>query len=246
MSILSYNFIIVIIGDDMKRNTIIALIFTLTFLFSLCLSQTVHKTEKISGTVINDKVNLVIDAGHGGEDCGTIGTDGALEKDINLAIALNLHDFARVCGYSANLTRGGDYLVYSEDDDRSRSDLYNRFDYINSFDNPVLISIHQNHFDDEREWGMQVWYSPNDDVSKILADEILNYTKHNIQPENKRENKKSDSSYYIIHKAKVPSVMVECGFMSNKAENEKLKNEIYQKDIAFSVFAGFNEYIDKV
>lgn len=230
----------------MKRNTIIALIFTLTFLFSLCLSQTVHKTEKISGTVINDKVNLVIDAGHGGEDCGTIGTDGALEKDINLAIALNLHDFARVCGYSANLTRGGDYLVYSEDDDRSRSDLYNRFDYINSFDNPVLISIHQNHFDDEREWGMQVWYSPNDDVSKILADEILNYTKHNIQPENKRENKKSDSSYYIIHKAKVPSVMVECGFMSNKAENEKLKNEIYQKDIAFSVFAGFNEYIDKV
>lgn len=230
----------------MKRNTIIALIFTLTFLFSLCLSQTVHKTEKISGTVINDKVNLVIDAGHGGEDCGTIGTDGALEKDINLAIALNLHDFARVCGYSANLTRNGDYLVYSEDDDRSRSDLYNRFDYINSFDNPVLISIHQNHFDDEREWGMQVWYSPNDDVSKILADEILNYTKHNIQPENKRENKKSDSSYYIIHKAKVPSVMVECGFMSNKAENEKLKNEIYQKDIAFSVFAGFNEYIDKV
>ena len=246
MSILSYNFIIVIIGDDMKRNTIIALIFTLTFLLSLCLSQTVHKTEKISGTVINDKVNLVIDAGHGGEDCGTIGTDGALEKDINLAIALNLYDFARVCGYSANLTRGGDYLVYSEDDDRSRSDLYNRFDYINSFDNPVLISIHQNHFDDEREWGMQVWYSPNDDVSKILADEILNYTKHNIQPENKRENKKSDSSYYIIHKAQVPSVMVECGFMSNKAENEKLKNEIYQKDIAFSVFAGFNEYIDKV
>ncbi len=246
MSILSYNFIIVIIGDDMKRNTIIALIFTLTFLFSLCLSQTVHKTEKISGTVINDKVNLVIDAGHGGEDCGTIGTDGALEKDINLAIALDLYDFARVCGYSANLTRGGDYLVYSEDDDRSRSDLYNRFDYINSFDNPVLVSIHQNHFDDEREWGMQVWYSPNDDVSKILADEILNYTKHNIQPDNKRENKKSDSSYYIIHKAKVPSVMVECGFMSNKAENEKLKNEIYQKDIAFSVFAGFNEYIDKV
>lgn len=230
----------------MKRNTIIALIFTLTFLFSLCLSQAVHKTEKISGTVINDKVNLVIDAGHGGEDCGTIGTDGALEKDINLAIALDLYDFARVCGYSANLTRNGDYLVYSEDDDRSRSDLYNRFDYINSFDNPVLISIHQNHFDDEREWGMQVWYSPNDDVSKILADEILNYTKHNIQPENKRENKKSDSSYYIIHKAKVPSVMVECGFMSNKAENEKLKNEIYQKDIAFSVFAGFNEYIDKV
>ncbi len=230
----------------MKRNTIIALIFTLSFLFSLCLSQTVHKTEKISGTVINDKVNLVIDAGHGGEDCGTIGTDGALEKDINLAIALDLYDFARVCGYSANLTRNGDYLVYSEDDDRSRSDLYNRFDYINSFDNPVLISIHQNHFDDEREWGMQVWYSPNDDVSKILADEILNYTKHNIQPENKRENKKSDSSYYIIHKAKVPSVMVECGFMSNKAENEKLKNEIYQKDIAFSVFSGFNEYIDKV
>ena len=108
-------------------------------------------------TVDNSRVNLVIDPGHGGIDAGTIGTDGAKEKDINLSIALILYDFAMVSGISAFLTRDGDYLVYGENDDKTRSDLYNRMDYINSIENSVLISIHQNHFDDEKEWGMQVW-----------------------------------------------------------------------------------------
>lgn len=88
-------------------------------------------------------------------------------------------------------------------------------DYINSVSKATLISIHQNHFEVEKEWGIQIWYSPNDNLSKELADSILTISKDNLQKNNRRENKKSDSSYYLLYKAKVPSVMVECGFMSN-------------------------------
>ena len=105
--------------------------------------------------------------------------------------------------------------------------------------------IHQNHFEEESEWGMQIWYSPNDSKSPILADKILNITKQNLQPENKRLNKPSDNSYYILYKASVPSVMVECGFMSNIEENKKLQDNTYQNKMAYSIMLGFLEYASK-
>lgn len=224
---------------------IFAILLTIIILFvsivgvNKLLSSSTFASSNIKGT----KINLVIDAGHGGIDNGTSGVDGTAEKGINLAIALSLYDFAMVSGINSYLTRDGDYLVYSNEDDKKRSDLYNRMDFINSIDNAVMISIHQNHFENEAEWGMQVWYSPNDDKSPILADKILSVSKDNLQPDNKRENKKSDDSYYLLYKATVPSVMVECGFMSNTEENDKLKDSEYQKKLAYSILLGLSQYI---
>lgn len=227
----------------LKKAFVIILVFCFTFVSCFSINYIMRKTSPISMTADNNRVNLVIDPGHGGIDAGTIGTDGAKEKDINLSIALILYDFAMVSGISAFLTRDGDYLVYGENDDKTRSDLYNRMDYINSIENSVLISIHQNHFDDEKEWGMQVWYSPNDDLSKILADNILKIDKLNIQQENTRLNKRSDNSYYLLYKSQVPSVMVECGFMSNNEENKKLQENVYQMQLAYSIMLGFSEFL---
>ena len=227
----------------LKKAFVIILVFCFTFVSCFSINYIMRKTSLISMTADNNRVNLVIDPGHGGIDAGTIGTDGAKEKDINLSIALILYDFAMVSGISTFLTRDGDYLVYGENDDKTRSDLYNRMDYINSIENSVLISIHQNHFDDEKEWGMQVWYSPNDDLSKILADNILKIDKLNIQQENTRLNKRSDNSYYLLYKSQVPSVMVECGFMSNNEENKKLQENVYQMQLAYSIMLGFSEFL---
>ncbi len=227
----------------MKKVLIILLIVVFTFVSCLGINYILYDVVQISSNATHNRVNLVIDAGHGGLDAGTIGIDGTKEKDINLSIALILYDFAMVSGIPCFLVRDGDYLVYGETDDKSRSDLYNRLDYINSIDNSVLISIHQNHFEDEKECGMQVWYSPNDEKSKIIADNILNVTKANLQSDNTRLNKRSDSSYYLLYKAQAPSVMVECGFMSNSEENEKLKNTRYQKQIAYSILLGFSQFL---
>ena len=142
---------------------------------------------------------------------------------------------------SASMTRTGDYLVYKAGDDKKRSDLYNRFDYINSVDNAVLVSIHQNHFADTSQWGMQIWYTVNDPLSKALAAHILAYDKQHLQPGNRRENKPSDDSYYLLYKAKVPSVMVECGFMSNVKENNQLKQDVYRRRVAFCILAGLSD-----
>ena len=228
---------------NMKKALVI--IFTLVFTFVTCIGINYFMEDVVetNSSMNHNRVNLVIDAGHGGIDVGTIGVDNANEKDINLSIALILYDFTMVSGIPSFLIRDGDYLVYGENDDKSRSDLYNRMDYINSIQNSTLISIHQNHFEDSSEWGMQVWYSPNDDASKIIADNILKITKSNLQSDNTRLNKRSDSSYYLLYKAQVPSVMVECGFMSNDEENKKLQEDKYQKQLAYSIMLGFSEYL---
>ena len=216
--------------------TITAVVSALVIIFTVNKAENAYKIANVNK--IQSRYTVIIDAGHGGKDAGTIGVDGTAEKGINLEIALILKDFLLVSGINAVLIRDGDFEFYPEGTDTSRSDLYNRLDFVNSVPNSMLISIHQNHFENEAEWGTQIWYSPNDGESKIIADNILSSVKELLQPDNERENKESDSSYYLLYKAEVPSVMVECGFMSNKKENEKIKNTEYQKDMAFSVLTG--------
>lgn len=227
----------------MKKALMI--LFSGFLLIAVCINISYKIDDVMVKTVginnVKTKKTVIIDPGHGGIDVGTVGIDGSLEKNINLSISLDLYDYLMVSGINTVLTRDGDYEVYRAGEKRTKSDLYNRMDFINSVPNSILISIHQNHFENEAEWGTQVWFSPNDEISPTLADKILRSVKKNIQPENKRENKVSDNSYYILYKAQKPSVMVECGFVSNKNENNKLQDKEYQKDMAYSILAGICE-----
>lgn len=227
----------------MKKALMI--LFSGFLLIAVCINISYKIDDVMVKTVginnVKTKKTVIIDPGHGGIDVGTVGIDGSLEKNINLSISLDLYDYLIVSGINTVLTRDGDYEVYRAGEKRTKSDLYNRMDFINSVPDSILISIHQNHFENEAEWGTQVWFSPNDEISPTLADKILRSVKKNIQPENKRENKVSDNSYYILYKAQKPSVMVECGFVSNKNENNKLQDKEYQKDMAYSILAGICE-----
>lgn len=227
----------------MKRVFIVLLTLIFVFVGCLSLNYALVQVRFSASDARYRRVNIVIDAGHGGRDSGTSAPDQTREKDINLAIALNLYDMAMISGISAFLTRDGDYLLYAENDNRNRSDLYNRYDYINTVANSVLVSIHQNFYSETSQWGMQIWYSQNDTKSKVLADSILHFNKKYLQPENERQNKASDDSYYLLYHAKVPSVMVECGFMSNSTENELLKTEEYRQKLSYCILLGVNEYI---
>lgn len=227
----------------MKKALMI--LFSGFLLIAVCINISYKIDDVMVKTVginnVKTKKTVIIDPGHGGIDVGTVGIDGSLEKNINLSISLDLYDYLMVSGINTVLTRDGDYEVYKAGEKRTKSDLYNRMNFINSIPDSILISIHQNHFENEAEWGTQVWFSPNDEISPTLADKILRSVKKNIQPENKRENKVSDNSYYILYKAQKPSVMVECGFVSNKNENNKLQDKEYQKDMAYSILAGICE-----
>lgn len=223
------------------------ILFSGFLLIAVCINLSCKIDNYLVKTVginnIQTRKTVIIDPGHGGIDVGAVGIDGSLEKNINLSISLDLYDYLMVSGINAVLTRDGDYEVYRAGEQRTKSDLYNRMDYINSVPDSILISIHQNHFENEAEWGTQIWYSPNDEKSPTIADKILNSVKRNIQPENKRINKKSDNSYYILYKAQKPSVMVECGFVSNENENKRLQDKEYQRDMAYSILAGICEEV---
>ena len=233
-----YNLIILLMVKLMKKLLLIILALLFTVLSCICLNQAEYRSYLASKESYVSRYTVVIDAGHGGKDAGTIGVDGTNEKDINLAIAQNLYDYLMVIGIKSVLIRNGDYEIYGDGEERDHSDLYNRLDFVNSFKNSMLISIHQNHFENEAEWGTQIWYSPNDETSRTIADSILNNVKTMLQHENKRENKESGSSYYLLYRASVPSVMVECGFMSNFKENSLLKSSEYQSDMAYAIMCG--------
>lgn len=227
----------------MKKSLIVFMSFALLFSFTFGMNLAVKKVKYVESQKILSRQTIVLDAGHGGKDSGTAAADGTLEKDINLGIVLNLYDFLRFSGINSVTIRNNDSECYPPKSDTSRSDLYNRLDFVNNIDNSVLVSIHQNHFEDTSEWGMQVWYTANEETSKILADNILNISKSFLQPENQRVNKVSDNSYYILYQASVPSVMIECGFMSNPEENNKLKNDKYQKQLSYTILMGINKYL---
>lgn len=222
----------------MKKSLLILCAMVLTI--ACCFKSSEMVDGYIEGVYrhYNKQPVIVIDAGHGGIDVGTVGIDGSFEKNINLDIALCLYDYLSVNGISARLVRQDDSELYLPGEERNRSDLYNRLDFVNSIDNSILVSIHQNHYENEAEWGTQIWYSPNDSFSNALADGVLASVNSKLEPNNKRQNKMSDDSYYILYKASVPSIMIECGFMSNREECSKLQQIEYQKSFAYSVLAG--------
>jgi N-acetylmuramoyl-L-alanine amidase len=195
-------------------------------------------------------VVVVIDPGHGGEDGGASGTNGVYEKTLNLAIAKILCSQLLAGGIPAVLTREEDKMLYDkygELSDYSRHkktyDLRNRLRMTEEYEEPVFVSIHMNSFSISKYNGLQVFYSTNDESSKILADMVQSTVRNYIQPNNNRETKRADSSIYLLDRLTCPAVLVECGFISNQEECEKLCNVIYQLELAAAIYVAIAEYL---
>ena len=197
---------------------------------------------------IDNRITVIIDAGHGGEDGGAE-VDGILEKDINLSIADKLADTLRLCGVRVTEIRDEDISVYDDSAQSLRekkvSDLKHRVEIVNGSENNILVSIHQNKFDNSAYSGAQVFYSSNNDKSRVLAESIRNSVVSLLQNDNTRELKPANSDIYLLDNATVPAVIVECGFLSNDEERAKLLDSGYQSEMAYSIAMGVLEYIDQ-
>ena len=190
---------------------------------------------------------LILDAGHGGRDGGAISADGVLEKDLNLQITLKLGALLEAEGYHVVYTRTDDRALYTAAQDipgkRKMYDLRNRLVIAEEAERPILISIHMNKFSDPKYSGLQVYYAPSDGESRILAQAIQSGVRSSLQPQNGRHIKRADSSIYLLNHARFPAVRVECGFLSNLEECQKLSSEDYQKQLSFSIFCAIIEYM---
>lgn len=189
---------------------------------------------------------FVIDAGHGGEDCGAIGTSGVYEKDLNLDIALKLGEYLENSGFRVVYTRTDDKLLYTEEENikgmRKIYDLKNRMSIANGEDNAILISLHMNSYGSSSAKGLQVYYSEKNKDSEILANTLQNEIKNSLQPDNHR-TVKSGENIYLLKNAECIAVLIECGFISNPEECGKLSEKEYQKELSFAILCGIIKYI---
>lgn len=192
---------------------------------------------------------VVIDAGHGGEDGGASSAAGILEKDLNLSVSLALRDLFEAAGVPVVMTRTEDILLYDRNVDfhgrKKVLDLAARrlvaekiaAEAEQSGGVSLFISVHMNAFPQPQYGGMQVWYGTGHPLSAEVAGGIQSASAA-VMPDNHRKIKAAGSNIYLLDRIKSPAVLVECGFLSNPAEAERLSREEYRYAVAAVVFAG--------
>lgn len=193
----------------------------------------------------NKEIVIVIDPGHGGRDPGKVGKNNTLEKELNLEIAIKLQKLFKKDDIKVILTRDGDYGLYNESDSNKKSvDMRKRCEIINDSQAVLAISIHQNSYRSEGVKGAQVFFYSKSDEGKILAGNIQKKLIEIADPDNGRIEKANDN-YFMLLNTDCPSVIVECGFLTNKEECALLSDDIYQDKIALAIYKGVMEYLDK-
>ena len=188
---------------------------------------------------------VVVDAGHGGEDGGAVSSDGVTESHINLTIARRVENLLLFLGQETMMTRTGEEAIYSSDAatlrEKKVSDLKNRVAIVNGQEHAVLLSIHQNSLPGHASvHGAQVFYntvSPAQEMAETVQ-QTLNQT---VNRNNEKAVKPMSEGVYLMKNSQAPSVLVECGFMSNGSEVQLLQSEAYQLLLAMSIVAGFRQ-----
>ena len=194
--------------------------------------------EDVSGKDLKkDEVLIVIDPGHGGEDPGKVGVNDALEKDINLKIAEKLRDMLEEEGIQIVMTREDDFVPESKNED-----LKKRVELINEVNPDIVVCVHQNSFTDQTVAGPQVFYHGSSEISKKIA-QTLQEELWLVDEENQRQIK-GNENYYMLSQTEVPTVIVECGFLSNSKDAEKLVTDEYQEQIAQAICNGIIKWLD--
>lgn len=189
---------------------------------------------------------LVIDAGHGGFDGGAVSASGVSEQQINLYIARHTQALAGFFGIPTVMTRADENALGFVDGrairDNKVADIHERRRIAEETENPVFLSIHLNQFPQAQYHGAQVFFSRANPHSKALAENIQNALIEGADPQNTRQAKQAANTIYLMKKLECPAVIIECGFLSNPAEAERLQQEEYQKQLAVCILSGYLRY----
>lgn len=202
------------------------------------------KTVETVALPVSNKV-IVIDAGHGVPDGGAVSNDGISEAEINLKIALKLQNLLEQSGATVILTRSDENGIYDIDKttlkQKKVSDIKNRVKIGNSSSADIFVSIHLNKIPQEQYSGWQTFFKKDNEQGEKLATAIQNNLTEAIQKDNNRVPMKIDN-VYIVKNVEIPLTIVECGFLSNAEEEEKLQKDEYQNKLAWGIYNGINDY----
>ena len=182
---------------------------------------------------------VCLDPGHGGYDGGAYGRDsGTPEKELNLDVALRLAGLLRERGAAVTLTRETDTALADAGENRKRRDLQARVDAAASAD--LFLSIHMNEYRTRSQSGPQVFYRKGQEGSRLLAGVLQQSLNASLSPARPRGAQTGD--YYVLRQLAIPAVLVECGFLSNAAEEQKLLDPDYRQRLAQAIADGVEEY----
>lgn len=214
----------------------------------LIISFSFIKYEKTVATFaipITNKV-IIIDPGHGGVDGGASSRDGTTEADINLNIALKLAKYIETGGGVALLTRDSDTGLYTDKSktirQKKNEDLKNRKKIAEESEGDIFISIHLNSFEQRQYYGAQTFYPSGHNDSLKLAQIIQEELRIGLDKDNNRKANENKRDLLIMRNVKLPTVLIECGFLSNDREAELLKDKTYQDKIAMSIYSGLIKF----
>lgn len=232
------------------RILFIILVIVLIFFFTKPSEEEPDSTEDLL-TEINTEDSpsityptIVLDAGHGGLDPGKVGVNNALEKDINLSIVLKLKELLEKEGFTIYLTRESDQLLAAPNStSQKKDDMIARIQLVEKVNPFFTISIHQNSFPDPSVSGPQVFYYKDSVESATMAQVIQDILNAQLEPTKKRAPQ-ANTNYYLLTRTPTPTVIVECGFLSNPTEADLLIQDDYQNRIAYAVFSGIISYYE--
>lgn len=224
----------------MKRDgLLLASCLCLLTIIGLCAGQFVPAIAVV--TNVSDQWTLILDAGHGGEDGGAVTAGGDSESQINLAIVLKMESLLAFLGVETKLTRSEDISLASTGDtvrERKVSDLKNRVAMISETPNAILISVHQNHFTDSRYSGAQVFFAQGD-FSRQWGEYTQELLRQTLNKNNNRAAKLISSDLYLFKHISCPTLLVECGFLSNGEEASLLLTDQYQRKVALTLAGAY-------
>ena len=235
-----------------KRNFVIVVVvfalLTAFFCLASIFSSFGYKQSLFASTDENEKkserITVVIDAGHGGADSGAT-ANGLVEKELNLAIAKKLETLLRQSDVDVVMTRTEDVLLAGDVTEKKKlHDLLNRVKIAKKYDNCIFVSIHMNKFPLEECHGLQVFYSKNNDKSKVLASILRDYALQTDE-KNGRVIKPAGTNIYVLDRLECPAVLVECCFLSNSYDAKRIIDEKEQNKLAFALFCGINKFIEE-
>lgn len=224
-----------------KRHIIIAVASALV-LCAATFAVTFKKTEFVSD-IPKDEIMVVVDAGHGGIDGGSVGKGtGIKESELTLSYALNLARQLNMLGIKTVLTRNNEMGLYDpKAPNLKKSDMQKRKQIIDEASPALVVSIHMNSFALRSCRGAQVFYKSKNEAGGQLAADIQSQFLNSL-PYAKSEAQVGD--YFIVNCTDIPAVIVECGFLSNAQEEKLLISKDYQDKVCYNIVCGVLSFLD--
>ena len=199
--------------------------------------------RKASGVGRGEEVKIIIDAGHGLPDGGAVGVGGAIEAELNLDIAQKLSEILENMGFTTVMTRTDKVGIKPDDADGWNKvvDMKLRRDIMKESDAELFLSIHMNHFTGKEVSGLRLFYSENHKEIKELAENIQTKIAE-LTSAKVTAVRAADKRLFLMKSPPVPAVLVECGFLSNPQEEERLKDDEYRSKIAWAIAKEIEDY----